>query len=63
MDKSTDDLHTYRAIPVPVISHGCAGEFCAGPDSDHPCAACRNGTVRTDSVYQSARRALQMHIW
>lgn len=58
-NESTDDLHTYGAVPVTVVSHGCAGEFCPGPNSPHPCAACRDNVRRTDVCY----RPLQSHIW
>jgi len=72
----TDDLYTHKAVPVEVKSTGCAGELCPGPDSDHPCAACRNGTVRTDVIYRTWQdvpatddaqsppyRPLLTHIW
>ena len=49
MVKPTDDLATFRTIPVVLASHGCAGEWCDG--THNPCATCLAGTVTTVVAY------------
>lgn len=47
--ESTDDVSTFRAIPVVLTSHGCAGEWCDG--INNPCNTCLSGMVTLVTAY------------